>query len=43
LNQVVNEAYNNANNYMMTTTPPFKRTNFVKEEEHGEVDIKFLT
>jgi hypothetical protein len=41
LKQVVDEVCNNANNYMLTTTPPFKLTNFVKEEEHGGVHIKF--
>ncbi len=41
LKQVVDETCNNAKNYMMTTTPPFKLTNFVKEEEHGGVHIKF--
>jgi hypothetical protein len=41
LKQVVDEACNNAKNYMMTTMPPFKLTNFVKEEEHGGVHIKF--
>jgi hypothetical protein len=33
----VDEACNNAKNYMLTPTPPFKLTNFVKEEEHGGV------
>jgi hypothetical protein len=27
----------------MTTTPPFKFTIYVKEEEHGGVHIKVLT
>jgi hypothetical protein len=41
LKQVVDEACNNAKNYMLTTMPPFKLTNFVEEEEHGRVQIKF--